>query len=127
MDDTAECAACRIEKPLTHFYYDERRGKYQTTCRSCNARRRRELRYGITTEDYQRMSEVFDGRCWSCGRSGTQLNVDHCHDSSTVRGLLCCLCNRALGSLGDSLNGSAKALGYLSRYELARVLWGGVV
>jgi len=33
----------------------------------------------------------------------TRCNIDHCHDTGFVRGLLCSLCNTTLGKLGDSV------------------------
>ena len=43
-------------------------------------------RYRMTEEDYQRM---LNPKCGAaiCGKDG-ELHVDHCHDTSMVRGLL---------------------------------------
>ncbi len=38
---------------------------------------------------------------------------DHCHDSGTVRGLLCMNCNAGLGNLGDSPTLLRKGADYL--------------
>ncbi len=41
------------------------------------------------------------------------LNVDHCHSTGAVRGLLCHNCNRALGLLKDDTNRIKTAIEYL--------------
>ena len=58
--------------------------------------------YGITVEDYERMFQEQGGVCKICQhtcKSGKQLAVDHCHETGTVRGLLCAKCNTNLGRI----------------------------
>lgn len=80
--------------------------------------------YGLTAADYESMLAEQGGVCACCGqpetarhRSGTlfQLAVDHDHDTGRVRGLLCAVCNRALGLLGDSADRVRALVGYLER------------
>ena len=59
-------------------------------------------KYGIRLEDYERMYELQDGCCKICLREEEQLDVDHCHDTGIIRGLLCGLCNRGLGMLQEN-------------------------
>jgi hypothetical protein len=49
------------------------------------------------------------GRCGSCGvKQGKEegevkkLNIDHCHETGRIRGLLCRACNTGLGLIGDT-------------------------
>lgn len=70
--------------------------------------------YGITPEDYYRMLDEQDCGCAICGaktpserhysRRGKpeMFHIDHCHATGKVRGLLCHLCNRALGLIRDN-------------------------
>lgn len=55
--------------------------------------------------------------CECCERppGRTSLHLDHCHLTHTFRGWLCNPCNRAIGMLGDTLEGVRRAEKYLSR------------
>ena len=62
-------------------------------------------RYGITLADYDDILLAQNGVCAICQqsqRSGRRLDVDHEHETGTVRGLLCNRCNRGLGLFQDS-------------------------
>ena len=63
--------------------------------------------YGIGIEDYDRMLRGQGGTCATCEATAAdqqrgRLNVDHCHETGRVRGLLCANCNRAIGLAADS-------------------------
>ena len=75
-------------------------------------------KYGITLEQYNAMLAAQGGVCALCkmpGRFGKydKLDVDHCHETGRVRGLLCITCNHALGILGDNVEALEKAIKYL--------------
>ncbi|WP_344447709.1 endonuclease domain-containing protein [Kitasatospora nipponensis] len=55
--------------------------------------------------------------CAVCGllAGDRALQVDHCHTTGRVRGLLCRKCNSGIGMLGDSPEGVQRALSYLLR------------
>ena len=54
--------------------------------------------YGITVVEYNEMFEKQKGCCAVCGLPfGETPNVDHCHESGKVRGLLHTRCNHMLG------------------------------
>ena len=136
-----ECKSCRELKPLDSFGNPPSRRHtnghpYCKPCMNSYARKWRannkvkaqekdrrtnfKRRYGITVEDYTQMLEQQGGACAVCGTDtlGTRtkhFSVDHCHDTSKVRGLLCDKCNRGLGMLGDTLEAVLKAADYLRR------------
>ncbi len=76
--------------------------------------------YDINLEHYNTLSEKQGGVCAICNQecvSGRRLAVDHNHDTGEVRGLLCCMCNRGLGNLGDNLDRLRAAVLYLEKYQ----------
>ena len=78
-------------------------------------------KFGITKEEYNDMLYNQNGKCGCCGKHHTDehysLAVDHDHNTDAVRGLLCGNCNRAIGMLGDSIEGVQRALDYLLKSE----------
>lgn len=76
--------------------------------------------YGMTLEDYERLLAAQGNACAICKTdAGTQshgrLQVDHCHSTGEVRGLLCGRCNRGLGMFSDSPDALKAALRYLDK------------
>ena len=80
-------------------------------------------RYGITEEQRDRMIEAAGGCCEICGRTDA-LVVDHCHESGRLRGILCRVCNLAIGNLGDNAEAVKRAYDYLVKAELGRNFFG---
>lgn len=82
--------------------------------------------YGMSFKDYEEMLFAQDGKCAICkaeppkDQHKTRLNIDHCHASGKVRGLLCDCCNRALGLMRDNTELLQKAIQYLNKNSLAR-------
>lgn len=77
----------------------------------------RKYLYGLTEEKFNKMFEVQNGCCAICGKHQSDfkraLSVDHCHESGSVRGLLCSKCNTGLGSFKDDPTLLMKAAKYL--------------
>lgn len=67
--------------------------------------------YGITVEEYERRYKAQSGRCKICRRLFPLLCVDH--KNKIIRGLLCKLCNTAIGLLQDSPENLRRATRYL--------------
>jgi hypothetical protein len=59
--------------------------------------------YNLSAEDYLSMYSSQGGVCITCGTWKKRLNVDHCHATGKVRGLLCHSCNLGLGHFKDSI------------------------
>ena len=73
--------------------------------------------YGISLDTYNKILEHQGGGCAICGTppNGRSLAVDHCHETSKVRGLLCSDCNTSIGKLGDTAENVQRAVRYLSQ------------
>jgi hypothetical protein len=73
-------------------------------------------KYGITLEEFRDMLAAQGHRCAICATPaprGKGWHVDHCHDTGTVRGVLCSLCNVGIGCLGEDPIRFRAAIAYL--------------
>lgn len=135
---TKVCKLCFKEKSLSEFYFfsDRWAGKKYSSarCKPCHQKYRQEsfttprnrkaeklsLRYGITYEEWELMREAENFSCMICGITeqviGKRLDVDHCHGSGKVRGVLCNPCNTMLGHAKDSVEILNAAIDYLKTY-----------
>ncbi len=76
-------------------------------------------RYGIT---YDAFFELLGGQDFACSicqetfeeADPRNVHIDHCHDSSRVRGILCRNCNIGIGHLKESPDLLRRAADYLS-------------
>lgn len=78
--------------------------------------RQLQRRYGITQDDYEKLLADQGGACAICRSPEPEhraLDVDHCHVTGRVRGLLCNPCNRALGKFRDNIPRIVAAVAYL--------------
>lgn len=106
-----KCKPCNqiVKKAWEDAHRDHMRVRY----RKADLRR-----YGMTPEMFAEMLAAQGDGCAICGspddKGGRGLHVDHCHETKTVRGLLCGPCNRGLGMFQDSPERLAKASDYLA-------------
>jgi hypothetical protein len=71
-------------------------------------------KYNLTEEQFEELVIYNNGRCCICHDLPDKiLNVDHCHRTGIVRGLLCQDCNVALGLLKDDIQKLKSAIEYL--------------
>lgn len=74
-------------------------------------------KYGISLENYNEMLMAQKECCKICNRHQSlftrSLNVDHCHKTGKVRGLLCKDCNLLLGKVRDDVSVLKEAIKYL--------------
>jgi hypothetical protein len=131
------CATCKQVLPRKEFLLCTSSSGYKflgNICRICrNASRKAWIKtkkdglrhiqlkrdYGITLDEYNAMMNEQNGACVICLKEPVKrhLDVDHCHVTGQVRGLLCSKCNLALGLLNDSPNLFQSAADYLTYYQ----------
>lgn len=86
--------------------------------------------YGINQDDYNALKAAQKDCCAICNRHESvvprsnyegpvqySLHVDHCHETGTVRGLLCFNCNAMLGKARDDIKVLQEAIKYLTKEE----------
>lgn len=92
------------------------------------AAQRREYKYKMSSEQYQRLLEEQNHACAICGKvnaNGRDLYVDHDHSccfgnkscGECIRGLLCHKCNAAIGLFNDSAESLNKAAEYIKKHS----------
>jgi hypothetical protein len=133
---TAKCSKCKLIKPCSDFH---RAKKYPTStrnvaywCRDCvskfstlpNTERRYfydiQRRYGVSKQEFKRLFSEQNGACAICSNKllvGSQLHVDHCHVTKTVRALLCRDCNKGIGFLKENVGVLKAAIAYLVAHK----------
>lgn len=123
------CPSCNKELPLTFFPIAKKRQSGRAShCKECrknkypyNAVSKRSIhlrhRYGIEIDEYIYMYNKQGGTCAICQSMisiDKTSHVDHCHKTGKVRGLLCFMCNSALGKFKDSKQILLRAIDYLN-------------
>ena len=111
------CTKCKIEKDDASFYIHHIKNKIvrRQPCKDCHKLNSSQLyiksrkwqekkrRYGISKQEYERFVEKQKGLCAICLNPFDNLDVDHCHTTSKVRGLLCQKCNKGIGLLQENI------------------------
>ena len=72
-------------------------------------------KYGITLTEKNVLLQKQNNKCKIClvEFSNITPNIDHCHTTNKVRGLLCTRCNTGLGQFRDDAETLTKAINYL--------------
>lgn len=74
-------------------------------------------RRGITLKEFYAMFKAQNGLCKMCGlppKAGKEFDVDHCHHTGKIRGLLHRRCNSKIGIFKDDPEQILQALFYLT-------------
>lgn len=98
------------------------RAKAQAKWRKANPERARrnvrnshyKNRYGLTLDHLDWLYLAQGGKCLVCGKDlDRDINVDHCHETGAIRGLLHRRCNSLLGHAKDDPAVLRRAVEYL--------------
>ena len=126
-----KCKDCGLESDNLTLFVKDRQSKHgrRNLCISCAVKRNEahpknkhwktdyqvKKRYGVTAEEYNTKMESFSS-CVLCG-STNNLCYDHDHDTLKFRGVLCRLCNTALGLFQDNPELMRKAASYVEEHR----------
>lgn len=109
------CFRCRGWKPGIDFSTDVSRfGGKASSCKACTSEASTASRYRMTRKELKKFRDDHGHRCGICS-SGTNIVIDHDHNTGRVRGTLCQNCNSALGKFKESRALLMMALLYLER------------
>lgn len=143
-DEFKICKLCNILKINSEFHKNLNKDGHFNVCKKCHYIRNQKIRqdplhkqrfaryqksnslyrrYGIYLEEYEQMVKEQNNKCLICnqkpnpdGKKHNVLSVDHCHKTNKIRGLLCHLCNRAIGLFRERIDLIEKALCYLKSH-----------
>ena len=72
--------------------------------------------YNISQNEYETLLNNNNGLCLGCNEKKST-DLDHCHKTGKIRGLLCNGCNMALGLLNDNINTLKRLSKYLTEHN----------
>ncbi len=122
------CYVCKVNE----------RAKQHRMCKQCMAKWEKSRRSTADDKHKERVARIASKyrvkksfaatlavlkHCDACGKECTrvgELHVDHCHETESVRGVLCFNCNAALGHLGDSVDRLQMLIRYMENYANAK-------
>lgn len=121
------CTKCDQNRAVKFF-----QGARGRVCASCKRTKSRSYNrtshlmetYGLSQEEYQAILDGQGGACAICGGVRIyNLQVDHCHKTEAVRGLLCKACNKwVLRGARDNPQTLRNAADYLESYPVDQIL-----
>lgn len=122
-----ECPMCLVEVTIPNSRPNAERRRYCDTCKNHPMHyeyRVQIAKHGITIAQCDELYAITHCECCNRelsagkgpgGMNRDTRNIDHCHDTSEIRGVLCWDCNVGIGKLGDNVSGLQNAINYLER------------
>lgn len=119
----------QVNKDTLKAYYQDNKEKIRATAKVWEQANKEKIRarvYGMTETQLVALIEKHDNSCAVCEKKQANLNhllnIDHCHSTGVVRGILCSPCNTAIGVLGDTLKSINKVILYLQGAQAKSLL-----
>lgn len=102
-------------------YHREWRAKNLDKSRTYSRKSNLKKKYNLTLEAAAALEAKYGYACAICkgkpsGRK-RHLDIDHCHTTGTIRGVLCAKCNKLLGLANDSIERLTQVINYLKRFS----------
>jgi len=125
-----ECVICK-NILLLEKYHNNKNTRFglSAQCKNCSKQHGdvyKEVvlynKYKLEKGSFEKMLKEQNNKCAICYNTfgetkNTRANVDHCHESTKVRMLLCGRCNLTLGLFNDNINTLHSAINYLQKYH----------
>lgn len=125
------CYRCEEWQPEESFFRNPiTNDKLDATCKSCRRVQRRRESYGVPQERYDAIFKSQSHMCPGCGRGDGEVLkwcIDHDHNccpeatsscGECIRGILCDLCNCALGFAKDDATRLRNLADYIESYNV---------
>lgn len=132
------CNKCGLHKPADKKNFTASDGYLCSPCNECRNTSRRERKranpekykrgerlrsvkfeYGLDEKGLSALERKSQGRCEICATPFSDLpraaDIDHCHTTQKVRGMLCSNCNTGIGLLKDDVQIMESAIRYIER------------
>lgn len=121
-DPVAHAARVRRYRAANMERERERSRAYRKRRPDVGEKARIKYKYGLTSEAFEALWFSQGGCCKICRlpepeTSRRRLVIDHCHNSSRIRGLLCNNCNALLGMARDNPEVLRRGAAYLEAYR----------
>ena len=100
-------------------YYKLYKQIHKERIRQQNYENRIKKAYNLTPKDVEDLRLSQKNACSICNTSFNikRMNIDHCHATGVIRGLLCNPCNAALGLFDDDIHNLKAAIKYLTKTD----------
>jgi hypothetical protein len=116
-----KCATCaKLKHPDLYAISNRSSSGHAWRCRHCEHDRRLQSKYKISAYDWGNMWSAQGGLCAGCENhltGGWTTQVDHCHKTGKVRGLLCNRCNTTLARVRDDPCYLRRLANYVENYR----------
>jgi hypothetical protein len=113
-----ECGPSLTPKQRETYIVANWRAKNLERSRQNTFRSQLKREYGLSQEQYDSMLLERESKCDICQTIITEprkLNIDHCHKTGKVRGILCRRCNNGIAQMLDNPENLRRAAEYLER------------
>jgi hypothetical protein len=117
------CSKCRQVNPLTVEFFARNQSTntggdkyFRPECKKCTSKASKGKSKALKLYKLNGGLPAYQGQaCDRCRRTDKKLVFDHCHITFVHRGWLCDNCNRAMGMLGDNIEGQLLSTIYIAK------------
>jgi len=116
-----KCSKCGSVYPMTEEFFCRNQSTntggdkyFRPECKSCGSKSSKGKNEAVKRAGKPTRPSL-GTPCDRCGIIDRKLVFDHCHETLEHRGWLCDNCNRAMGMLGDDINGMLISAIYIAK------------